>query len=381
MLPRAPLLAVVSVLALGLAFSVPTPQTAWAAECGTGRDAIDHGVNLGAPGTPDDSGDGSNTACGSFAVANLSTSGTPFNSAYGNDAAAGDGSGGLGHNTAVGARAWAGFISGPTDGGEGNSAFGESARAGTFDAPLNFRDHNTAVGSHASAQLGSSSAFGHEAEATGAFSTAIGSQSRADDTFATAVGYESHAGAVGSSAFGRDAHADAPASTAIGSQSRADGAFSTAVGFSTSADFFRSTAIGVSATTTMSNQMMFGTRAETYVMPGITSPTSKSRQSGPLELVTTDAEGNLASDGGEIVDGLNQGVAIALALENPDLKGSETFGIAINGGYFEGEYAVAGAVMATLIESNGVRFSLAGGGGIAPESGQAGGRAGFQLTW
>jgi hypothetical protein len=116
-------------------------------------------------------------------------------------------------------------------------------------------------------------------------------------------------------------------------------------------------------------------------MPGITSPTSKSRQSGPLELVTTDAEGNLASDGGEIVDGLNQGVAIALALENPDLKGSETFGIAINGGYFEGEYAVAGAVMATLIESNGVRFSLAGGGGIAPESGQAGGRAGFQLTW
>ena len=131
--------------------------------------------------------------------------------------------------------------------------------------------------------------------------------------------------------------------------------------------------------------MKFGTESSTYTAPGITSAASKSFQSGPLELVTTDVDGNLASDGGRIFESIEEnteGIAIALALENPDLKGDENFGIALNAGYFEGKPAVAAAVMATIFEANGgIRLSLAGGAAYGIEEENFGGRAGLQLTW
>jgi trimeric autotransporter adhesin len=42
--------------------------------------------------------------------------------------------------------------------------------------------------------------------------------------------------------------------------------------------------------------MAFGTASNTYVAPGITSAASKAAQSGPLEIVTSDAGGHLATN-------------------------------------------------------------------------------------
>ena len=41
--------------------------------------------------------------------------------------------------------------------------------------------------------------------------------------------------------------------------------------------------------------MAFGTAANSYTMPGITSLASRAAQSGPVEIVTSDANGNLAT--------------------------------------------------------------------------------------
>ena len=87
--------------------------------------------------------------------------------------------------------------------------------------------------------------------------------------------------------------------------------------------------------------MVFGTKDDTYRTPGITSNLSKNRQSGPLEVVTSDAGGNLATDGGQIFDDLNglnhrvdsaqpaldeafAGVALAMASMDPDLDWQRT---------------------------------------------------------
>ena len=41
--------------------------------------------------------------------------------------------------------------------------------------------------------------------------------------------------------------------------------------------------------------MVFGTASNTYTAPGITSSASKAAQSGPTQIVTADAGGNLAT--------------------------------------------------------------------------------------
>src|SRR5262249_43793090 len=43
------------------------------------------------------------------------------------------------------------------------------------------------------------------------------------------------------------------------------------------------------------NQQVFGTATNTYTMPGIASAVSKATQTGPLQIVTSDASGNLAT--------------------------------------------------------------------------------------
>ena len=55
-------------------------------------------------------------------------------------------------------------------------------------------------------------------------------------------------------------------------------------------------------------------------------------------VVTTDANGNLASDNGSTfrqIDENQSGVAMAIAMQNPDLTGDERFGVAANWGTFE----------------------------------------------
>jgi hypothetical protein len=139
-------------------------------------------------------------------------------------------------------------------------------------------------------------------------------------------------------------------------------------------------AFGNGATVTRANQQAFGTAANTYTMAGITSTASRAAQSGPLEVVTTDANGNLASDGGEIfrrLDENTEGVALALAMDAPTLLPGENFALTGNWGTFEGENAVA--FSGTLRIANNI--SLNGGVGFGASSGNVGRRAGLRIGW
>ena len=118
----------------------------------------------------------------------------------------------------------------------------------------------------------------------------------------------------------------------------ASGASALAIGDGAQATGVSSIAIGQGVVASQTNQVVLGTSSHTYTAPGITSALSKSRQSGPLEFVTSDANGNLATDGGQFFSQLNNdlkridenqsGVALAMAIANPDLTGNERFGVA-----------------------------------------------------
>jgi hypothetical protein len=141
--------------------------------------------------------------------------------------------------------------------------------------------------------------------------------------------------------------------------------------------------------------MMFGTTNTSYQAPGITSPESLSRQSGPLQLVTTDAAGHLASDGGDVFRAIARaqaGIAIALAIEAPSLTERESFGVRVGWGNFENDANAFGlSAMGVLCRdcfSQGDRIALDGGIGIGTsdfksysDDNVVAGRVGVQWTW
>jgi hypothetical protein len=134
-------------------------------------------------------------------------------------------------------------------------------------------------------------------------------------------------------------------------------------------------------------------------MPGIGSPASVAAQSGSLSIANVDAAGNLATDGGSVVNGVlrnHQGVALGIAMENPDLVAGESGGIAVNWGQFEGAHAfsLSGAqVLGTdqLGAGKGGRFSITAAVGVALKQDDAiyrrrqpthvATRVGAQFTW
>jgi hypothetical protein len=116
----------------------------------------------------------------------------------------------------------------------------------------------------------------------------------------TAMGMNADARGFNSTAIG-GAFSNAPTlaignnASAFGSGAEATANNATAVGFNASAGFAGSSAFGTGATATMANQQMFGTSSNIYTMPGITT-TSTAAQTGPLQLVTSDASGTLGTN-------------------------------------------------------------------------------------
>src|SRR5262249_58177049 len=112
------------------------------------------------------------------------------------------------------------------------------------------------------------------------------------------------------------------------------------------------------------NQMAFGIASSTYVARGITSNASKAAQSGPLQIVTSDAGGNLATNtaaglglaslnditginarlndvDGRTTKALN-GVSMAFAMSGtPWLLPTERFAVSVDYGTFQGTNALA----------------------------------------
>jgi hypothetical protein len=84
------------------------------------------------------------------------------------------------------------------------------------------------------------------------------------------------------------------------------------------------------------------------------------------------------------IDENTEGVAIALALQNPDLVGNETFGLSVNWGGFDSSNAIgiaATGVLAHDFLGGGDRLAIAGGVGFGLDKDTVGGRVGAQLTW
>jgi hypothetical protein len=134
--------------------------------------------------------------------------------------------------------------------------------------------------------------------------------------------------------------------TALGANTIASANTATALGFAANALHAGSTAIGSGATTTRANQVMVGTVSDTYTMPGINSAASSAAQSGPTQFVTTDANGNLASDNGAtsiIINKNTAGIAGAFALSGiPEvLPNGTNYAVAANWGTFGGANAAA----------------------------------------
>ena len=170
-----------------------------------------------------------------------------------------------------------------------STAIGEGARASGL--------RGTALGRASTASGGHSVAVGNNARAWSPNTVAVGHNALASLTNATAVGQNSMAHRH-SAAFGQYARAAEQFTIAIGQGSYANASGASAIGRGAHAGWAGSTAIGAGASTTRDFQMVFGGVANTYTLPGLASDASRSSQSGAVQLVTTDASGNLATDGG-----------------------------------------------------------------------------------
>lgn len=302
-------------------------------------------------------------------------------------------------NSAFGAGAGS-AVGTAADGSIGNSAFGADSGnlvTGFFNTATGFgTGGNTLTGgvagnaNVATGLLAGNSITGNSNIATGAFAgnfvtgngnIAIGSALDPIDPDGTG---ESVTGS-NNIAFGSSAGAHITASNTI------------AMGTNAVASANGSIAIGQGAVASQTNQVVLGTSSHTYTAPGITSAQSKARQSGPLEFVTSDANGNLATDGGQFFSQLNNdlkridenqsGVALAMAMQNPDLVGNERFGMAANYGNFQGASGLGLSLMGVLgnnFVTQNDRLAISGGVGVGFDYGEGenvvGGRVGLQWT-
>lgn len=311
----------------------------------------------------------------------------------------------------------------------------QDVATGTADGATATGTNSVACGTNATASGNNSTAVGIDSLANGLGGTSIGqsagsgSNGIANQAFGyfagvstngssnTAVGQLSGANIIGNSnisvgvsagngmvgddnvAIGGGANSNVTASNtvAIGNSANATQDGNIAIGQFANASHANSTAFGAGAQTTAANQMMFGTATNTYTMAGIASAASKAAQSGPVQVVTSDAGGNLATmdlaalaggsaDLNEINSRLDrhdrkiekntEGIAIALAMAGvPTLTQTETFAMSANWGAFEGEngFAAGGALRV------GQNMQVNGGIGFGGET--VGGRAGVRLGW
>ena len=262
----------------------------------------------------------------------------------------------------------------------------------------------TAIGDGASAVGGGTTAVGQASASNAANATVLGQSASAtvNGVGGVAIGQAATVDAAGAVAIGQNATASGTGAIAFGQNASAAGNTSIAIGQNASAPFANSIAIGQGVATARNDQVAIGSTSNTYTLAGITSAASRAAQSGSLELVTTDANGNLATDGGQFITILNnltaisannaqielnrqaiqrntEGVAMAFALSGLEsvLPNERNYALGAQWGYFGGQNAAA--VGGTVRLKDDVFFS--GGMGIGLGKGQVGGRAGISAAW
>ena len=265
--------------------------------------------------------------------------------------------------------------------GSGNGVVGFSNQAAGA-----FSGNGVAGAGNQASGIGSGNLVaGFDNQASGAFA---GNGVAGNSNIAVGTGAGNGIAASNTISVGTGARAAAESSTAIGQGAQV-----------ANTTHERSTAIGFGAQSEFVDEVSLGAKngSQTYTTPGITSGLSKARQIvGPLEVVTSDQAGHLATDGGLIfseLSKLNGGVAIAMAMANPDLVGREVFGLSGNVAYWEENVALGFSAMGVLgrnLLGQGERLAVSGAVGVSVEeksfgqqgsTNSVGGRAGAQITW
>lgn len=329
--------------------------------CGVSATGADPQTGAGATATGTEAiacGSSAHASGGSSAVfgpnAGSSSGASTFNSSwFGLNAGTGVAGGG---NSAFGNN------SGSIVTGTNNSAFGTSAGVGVTG------NSNTAAGNLAGVFVvgNSNSAFGDGAGAqiNGSNNVAVGTNAGSGPNGGPAIAVSNTV------AIGNNAVASANGGVAIGNGAQA----------------------------TRENQVVLGISSYTYTTPGITSAASRAAQTGPTQIVTSDAGGNLATstlaslgvattaDIGAINSRLDDlttrsnkaytGVAMAFAMAGvPTLLPSEKLAMAVNWGTFEGANGLALNAALRLHD----QVQLNGGIGYGPDQHIAGGRVGLRV--
>ena len=117
------------------------------------------------------------------------------------------------------------------------------------------------------------------------------------------------------------------------------------------------------------------------------SLTNRSLNELTLPVPPQASTGNLASDGGatfEQVDENTEGVAVAIALSDPDLFAGQTFAVKANFGTFEGSNAAGLTLKGLLIDDvfgGGEMLTVSGGFGFGVQEQTLGGRVSVQMGW
>ena len=91
-----------------------------------------------------------------------------------------------------------------------------------------------------------------------------------------------------------------------------------------------------------------------------------------MELIAGDVAENRAD-----IERLQEGVAMALALDSPALPAGTSFALSGGAGVYQGKGSFALALTAAVAETT----SVSAGFGVGTDSGEFGGRAGFQIAW
>jgi hypothetical protein len=264
-------------------------------------------------------------------------------------------------------------------------AIGNGAAAGPLAGGATLDHDGVAIGDKAKSTGFHSTAIGGEAVASGGGSQAFGWKANATGTQAAAVGNQAQATGVASTALGNLANASGDNSTALGNGALASGINSTAVGKGAStAGFANSVALGAGTVNTAANQVNVGGRTIGGVANGVlaTDAVNMSQLNAALGGIAA-LQGSVAgliSDNrvqDRNIDKANEGVAMALALDSPQVPAGAHFAISGGIGGYQKQHALASAISAAINEMT----TVSAGFGYGLDSGEVGYRAGFQFAF
>lgn len=239
-------------------------------------------------------------------------------------------------------------------------------------------------------------AIGDPNVATGQGAVALGNDNIATGEGAVALGDNNSAVGLGAVALGNNSISASAGAIAIGNAALANGTNGVAVGNGASnASFANSVALGNGTVNTAANQISVGGRTIGGVANGVAA--SDAVNVGQLNAATAGIATSIAAINGSIlglqgdvttlyhqnrnqdrmIGKANEGVAMALAMESPNVPAGSTFALSGGIGGFQGKNSLATAISAAI----GEKATVSAGLGYGLNSGEVGYRAGFQVAF